>query len=512
MKKIISHVLAAVILVSIIPCSASVFEYCIATKGPLSLMGNIELGGCSVSVEGSVYIESENSDEALSIIGNSQIAGDVKITNPDGVVTLQGGQAMIGGETGPDAIDNHVVIGVPPIEFPVPNPNYFERYVQNTFDPLVDDTSVEATYENIRIPAGTNPVFSGNITLRGVVYIETPNNVTFTGSVEITGIFVGDGDVDDHSGTNTIEFLGNVDSYPVTDLGDEPQFVDLKEETGIFLMVPGFKTSFGGTFGTLNGAIASNGIEFFGNAGGTIAGSVLNYSDTPIILSPGSNLVLYSSGFNNSHAFLQSPTPACQEQIIGDLNGDCVVDMVDFAMMSQNWLKKGFVRIFFSPLDASPEWTMEGQWEFGLPTGNGGNEYGNPDPIGGSTGNNVYGVNLNGDYTVAVGGSYCLTTDPFDCNKFHDIKLKFARWLNTDEPSYVTSKVEVSNDGANWHNLWVNTATITDSDWQVVEYDASETADNEEAVYFRWSYEILGDRAYPYSGWNVDDIELLGKL
>jgi hypothetical protein len=40
----------------------------------------------------------------------------------------------------------------------------------------------------------------------------------------------------------------------------------------------------------------------------------------------------------------------------------------------------------------------------------------------------------------------------------------------------------------------------------------SGTSDNEATVYFRWSYEILDDRAYPYSGWNIDDIELLGKL
>lgn len=202
----------------------------------------------------------------------------------------------------------------------------------------------------------------------------------------------------------------------------------------------------------------------------------------------------------------------CQEEIAGDLNGNCIVNIVDFAIMAQNWLKKGFVRIFFSPLNTSPEWAMGGQWEFGLPIGNGGNENGNPDPSSGYTGTNIYGVNLNGDYTVAVGGPYCLTTGPFDCSKFHDIKLKFARWLNTDDPSYVTTKVEVSNDGANWHTLWVNTVTITDSNWQVVEYDASETADNEEAVSFRWIYEVLDDRAYPYSGWNVDDIELLGKF
>jgi len=81
----------------------------VASKGPLSLAGNVELEGVNVSVESNVYIESENSIIALSITGNSHIAGDVSIAN----VYLQGANAGIGGETGQDAIDNHVSFGVP---------------------------------------------------------------------------------------------------------------------------------------------------------------------------------------------------------------------------------------------------------------------------------------------------------------------------------------------------------------------------------------------------------------
>jgi hypothetical protein len=200
----------------------------------------------------------------------------------------------------------------------------------------------------------------------------------------------------------------------------------------------------------------------------------------------------------------------CQEQIASDLNGDCIVDFKDFAIMASHWLEKGYVRIYSYTLDTLPNWAMQGQWGFGQPTGSGGTEYGNPDPTSGYTGTNVYGVNLNGDYTVAVGGPYCLTAGPFNCTQFYDIKLKFARWINTDEPSYVTSKVEISIDGTNWNTVWQNSNAITDSSWQIVEYDISETADNEPTVYFRWSYEILDSRAYPYSGWNIDDVELRG--
>jgi len=273
----------------------TVFDYGVATKGPLHLSGNIELEGINVSVESDVFIESQTENEALSIIGNSQIAGDVKITNPDAYVTLQGGQAAIGGETG-DAALEHVSLGHTPPEFPAPNPDYFEQYVVNTVDSSTD-TTTDATFENIRIAAGTNPIFTGNVTLNGIVFVETPNIVTFAGGTTITGVIVGNGDLNDNSGTSQINFLGTVDSCSVSELPlDETQFDGIRSETGTFLMAPGFHLSFGGNFSTLSGAIAGNGIEFFGNAGGIINGTVINYSDETMNLSGNSDLYFNRSG------------------------------------------------------------------------------------------------------------------------------------------------------------------------------------------------------------------------
>jgi hypothetical protein len=292
----------------------TVFDYGVATKGPLHLAGNIELEGINVSVESDVYIESENENEALSIIGNSQIAGDVRITNPDAYVTLQGGQAGIGGETGDDAL-NHVSVGETPPEFPIPNPGYFEQYVVED----INYPSSETTFENIRIPPNTNPYFSGNVVLKGIVFIETPNIVTFAGNTTITGIIIGDGDYEDNSGTNRIKFEGTVDSSPVSDLPDEPQFSGLRDETGTFLMAPGFHLSFGGNFSTLNGAIAGNGIEFYGDAGGTINGSVINYSDEVMNLTGNSDLYFNRSdtvempaGFVQAIVLQYDPASYCE--------------------------------------------------------------------------------------------------------------------------------------------------------------------------------------------------------
>ena len=272
----------------------SVFDFGVATKGPLHIAGNIELLGVNISIESDVYIVSENSNLALEIIGNSSITGDVFITNPDATVDLQGDLFSIGGETGEAALD-HVHTGVDPIAFPIPNPSYFEHYVVSD----INYPSGETTFVNVRIPPNTNPSFGGGVTLTGVVFIETPNVVTFTGNVNITGIIVGDGNITDDSGTNRIDFMGTVDSSPVTDLPAE--FGELRDETGTFLMAPGFSLWFGGDLATINGAIAANGIQFYGNAGGTIEGSVLNYSDTAMELSANYDL------FFNRYADTEMP-------------------------------------------------------------------------------------------------------------------------------------------------------------------------------------------------------------
>ena len=177
-------------------------------------------------------------------------------------------------------------------------------------------------------------------------------------------------------------------------------------------------------------------------------------------------------------------------------------------------LKAIFEEVLFeSTLDIDPGWTKDGQWEFGMPTGQGGGRYGNPDPASGHTGQNVFGVNLNGDYDTTIGGPYSLKTNPFNLIGYNDVKLRFWRWLNTDYVDYVKCSLEISLDGNIWSLVWQNPEReeIADSAWNSVECDISSLADGQPAVYARWTYRILRERAYPYSGWNLDDIQLSGK-
>ena len=279
----------------------TVFDFGVATKGPLQMVGNTTITGANINVEASVYIEALNDPTALSLTGKCEIAGNVSIVDPVAATSVSNASS-IGGDKGAAAM-NHIIQPVPPSEFPVPNPGLFEQYVGVGAEHIVTSGSNQnITLENVRIPAGVNPTFSGNVTIRGIVFIEQPNRVTFTGNTTVTGIIAGDGELSDNSGTNQVNILGTVVSYPVTDLPVESQFAQLRDEKGTFMITPGFSISFGGNFNTLNGTIAANGVEFFGNAGGTIQGSVINYSDTPMTLTGNSGLIFNRSGISEAPA------------------------------------------------------------------------------------------------------------------------------------------------------------------------------------------------------------------
>jgi Tfp pilus assembly protein PilX len=271
----------------------NVFDFGVATKGPLTTKGNITIAGVNIAVESNAYIESLNSFLALTMIGNSHIAGTVKIVNPLAMTDI-GANAGVGGYTGAEAME-HIEIGVPAVEFPEMVPSVFYSYATNVLTPSVD-LKKDVTLTNIRIPAGMNPKFSGQATFNGVVLIESPNVVEFTGGVDITGVIVTNGNPTDDSGTNQLIFRGHVANRSVDLLPEEPQFAGLQSQMGTFIIAPGFSVSFGGTMDTLGGAIAANGVDFFGDAGGNIRGSVINYADKAMMVWGNSDLYFNRSG------------------------------------------------------------------------------------------------------------------------------------------------------------------------------------------------------------------------
>ncbi len=174
------------------------------------------------------------------------------------------------------------------------------------------------------------------------------------------------------------------------------------------------------------------------------------------------------------------------------------------------------IRLYVTPpvaysfnLSTNPGWTMTGEWAYGTPTGGGGGA-GNPDPTSGATGSQVFGVNLSGNHTSTTGGPFYLTSAPMNLSHLKQTRLRFKRWLNVNSLTNNRSTVEVSTDGTTWREIFLNPNSVTDNAWKTMEYDLSSMADQKSSVRVRWGYQKLSS-SNAYSGWNIDDIEILGE-
>lgn len=174
-------------------------------------------------------------------------------------------------------------------------------------------------------------------------------------------------------------------------------------------------------------------------------------------------------------------------------------------------------KLYSYALDTSPGWSTEGLWAFGKPAGlggyDGGDGHGYADPTNGFTGNNVYGYNLQGNYSNNISGTKWLTTKAFSCENATNVTLVFRRWLGLEVAYYDHAYIEASSNGTDWTRVWDNTGFgwIQDSGWARISLSIAAVADRQKTVYVRWG---LGptDGSWTYCGWNIDDIEIYGDL
>jgi hypothetical protein len=164
-------------------------------------------------------------------------------------------------------------------------------------------------------------------------------------------------------------------------------------------------------------------------------------------------------------------------------------------------------------------------WWIGSP--NGGRGYssvnpigfiGNPDPVYDHSTNNavnyVAGQGLKASSkTQGQSGYYnnsneWIQSPPINCSNYYKTELSFWRWANF-ESGRDFAYVEISTNGSTWIKL-PHPISVIESQWTLVKIDLSKYADHQPLVYIRWRSE--SDKNIYYSGWNIDDIAITGKL
>ena len=214
--------------------NSSVFDYAIASKGTV-MISKGTLGGVTGVSPNTIatMMSAENSAGALSVSGGT-VGGDINVVGA-GDASVTGGS--VGGSSNiTDILANHThVVGNP--DFPTFDTTVFEQYATNTYG-----GATGGTLTNVVIPPNTNPRFTGNVTIQGILYIKSPNNVQFRGNANLQGFIVFE-NANDVS-QNVISMSGN---FSEGALPSGSQFDALRTTTGIAILAPTAALSISGS-------------------------------------------------------------------------------------------------------------------------------------------------------------------------------------------------------------------------------------------------------------------------
>jgi hypothetical protein len=232
-------------------------------------------------------------------IAGKAVSGDVSIVNPSGSITVSG--ASVGGTSDPTKIPQHLHIGVPAPTFPWIDTSPFTAYATNPY------VAGATTLTNVVIPPNTNPKFVGNATINGVLYIQSPNVVTFKGNAAVNGVIVTDTTGAYDGVNNKLIFSGSVTATPISALPNTvPNAAALKLLTGSFILAPNYALTMSGDFGNVGGSIVAGTVNMSGNATGTVQGSVIAMYDSSgtgsgssVYLNGSADIIISSTGTTN---------------------------------------------------------------------------------------------------------------------------------------------------------------------------------------------------------------------
>jgi hypothetical protein len=215
---------------------------------------------------------------------SGSISGDITVLNGLNPA-ISSGVSVGGTAVVADILANHVDHMDPLLvpEFPTPDNSIFKTFAVNPY------VAGKPVYDNIFIPANTNPTFN-SCTLRGVVYVHQPNNVKFNGPVQIQGVIVTENIGVGTLLTNVLTFTGGGNTHGgLETLPDEPQFAVLRTMGGSFVIAPGFDVKFTGNFNGISGNVVGDRVNVQGSADLAIAGSIVALKNT---LTLGSNGII----------------------------------------------------------------------------------------------------------------------------------------------------------------------------------------------------------------------------
>jgi len=284
--------------------SADAFNYAIASRGGISVSGNAEIGGMTSPDEASILSISQEAF-AIAVGGSATVGGDLYLTaDGEDSVHLQGGGLSVGGSSDiTEIVDNHVHRLPEEPDFPELDLSPFEALATTVIDSGTNLDGPDLVVNNARIAAGTNPEFKQDTVINGILYIESPNTVTFKAKAVLNAIVVTE-DATGLPGPNELYFKGQVTAPGVEALPDTPEFQTVKTHSGTVVLAPGFDVQFCGSVNSINGTIAADQFSFLGNSNvsGEIAGTIIGLSSKNLVMQGNATILVNKQDSNDTPA------------------------------------------------------------------------------------------------------------------------------------------------------------------------------------------------------------------
>lgn len=252
-----------------VPLTTNVFNYGIASASEITLGGNVSITGTPLSA--GTVMTATNGATALTMNGGPSISGDYSYANP-AAANNYGSGTVAGYTSSSPNFASHVHSGVAAPVFPAVDPSVYSQFATNPYIPG------SSTLANVTLPPG-NYSLSG-VTVQGVLYLQSPCKVSFSGQSTIQGIIVSDCKANVGTlSTNSISLSGQV---KVQDMSTLPATFPAAELalTGAFILAPYSSVSMSGNFGTISGSMIAGQYNMSGNASATITGSMVNVADS----------------------------------------------------------------------------------------------------------------------------------------------------------------------------------------------------------------------------------------
>lgn len=158
-------------------------------------------------------------------------------------------------------------------------------------------------------------------------------------------------------------------------------------------------------------------------------------------------------------------------------------------------------QVYFSDFESDGGgFSATGDWDRGTPIGADGSilgGFGGPEPVGGFSGDFVWGTVIGGLHSASTTSSLSIS---IDATGFTGLALNFQEWLDSGGNTFDTAEIYVNNDLISLRDGGPT------SDWRAVSFDLSAYDNSSFDLEFRFDTSTVVERM----GWYIDDVAVTG--